>query len=64
MCFKFVVCFSLNNQNELSLKLYLICMNIKKNVYFTNSNDGNWMSQNDFETLKKALHNNDENVCY
>lgn len=60
---KSILCFRLNNENELSLKLYLICLNIQKNVYLANNDNGNWITQSNFETLKKALHNNDENVC-
>jgi len=31
-------------------------------MYLTNNDDKNWMSQTNFETLKTALYNNDENV--
>lgn len=60
----FYLYFRLNNQNELSLKIYLVCFNIEKNMYLAKKgNDGNWMSRTTVETLKKALHSNDENVC-
>lgn len=54
--------FSLNNQTELSLTIYLIYIKIEKNVYLTKNDNGNWINETYYETLKKALHNKDENV--
>lgn len=58
----FDFCFSLSNQNDLSLKMYLICFNIEKKIYLANNDNGNWMNQTQFETLKTALHSNNEDV--
>jgi len=33
-------------------------------MYLKNNDDRNWMSQANIETIKKALHNNDENVFF
>lgn len=46
----------------MSLKMYLICFNIEKKIYLGNNDNGNWISQTQLETLKTALHSNDENV--
>lgn len=54
--------FSLNNQTELSLKVYLIYIKIEKNIYLTKNDNADWMNETYFETIKKALHNKDENV--
>lgn len=54
--------FSLSYRNGMSLKMYLICFNIEKKTFLANNDNGNWMSQTQFETLKTALHSNDENV--
>lgn len=63
MLYFILICFSLSNTNELSLKICLICFNIEKKLYLKNNDDGNWMNQTTFETMKRALHSNDENVC-
>lgn len=57
-----IVCFSLSNQNELSLKIYLTCVNIEKKNYLVYNDNGNWINQTNFEKLQKALYNNDAKV--
>lgn len=54
--------FSLSNQNELSLKINLICLKIEKKNYSAINDDRNWVNQNNFGQLKKALYNKDEKV--
>jgi len=57
-----MIFFSLSNQHKLSLKIHLICFKIEKKNYLANNDDRNWVNQNNFERLKKALHNKDEKV--
>ncbi|KAE9528149.1 hypothetical protein AGLY_012571 [Aphis glycines] len=56
--------YDFSNKNELPLKIHLICFNIEKKNYLSNNKDRNWMSQTNIETLKKALHNNDEKIRF
>lgn len=57
-----MLCFSLSNESELSLQIYLIWFTIEKRLCL-NHNHKEWIDKTKFEIIKKALHNNNENVC-
>ncbi|VVC29565.1 Armadillo-type fold,Domain of unknown function DUF2428, death-receptor-like,Armadillo-like helical [Cinara cedri] len=56
--------YDLSNQNDLALKIYLVCFNVEKKRYLANYNNGNWMSSTNIDIIKKALHSNDENTRF